>query len=871
MGSSIAKSETYVDDILTCLNSPEDCVEAIKQLNSLFNKASMTLHKFSSNLTSLKEHLDPSQLSEAKTTKVLGQIWDIESDHLCFNFSDFETTITKDPCTKRQFLSQAGQLYDPLGLISPLIFEVKLIFQQLWRLEIGWDTPIPTELNERWNQFKSQLPLLKDFLLPRCFFSNNHVQKHDLVTFCDASINGYACVSYLLTTFTDGSKQASFVMSKTRIKPIKALSSDEQVSIVRMELLAMLIGVRLSKHIQEALQDKLSLDSCYFFTDSAINFFRLKKGFATYKPWVANRLKEILTHTSAACWFHVPTDINIADISSRGVTDFTEFLSNENWLHGPKFLYEEKDWTSLSKINSSKVDHSGIPDCELTPTTKLSKIKPVGTSPFISFLCNRYSSWKKTVRLTAYILRFAKRSHFKFRFKKLSVTEFKFTEIFIFSLLQQVTFANEITCLTTKLPLPDKSQLLPHNPIMDHNVLRSKSRLEYSQTLSFQEKYPLILPKHHLLVEKYVLQLHQDNKHLGLNSMLAKLRSRFLILGGRREVSRILRLCTNRNCRRIVPCQQLMAPLPASRLDGTVPFQTVGIDYLGPLIHIGFDKETRVERKVWVCLFTCFVTRAIHLEPILNLGTEEFLNCFRMFVSRRGLPSKVYSDNASTFHAGQKELKLFLSKINWDKISEFALDKEIEWDFFLPYQPHLNGVTERLVRSVKGPLRKTLGKTTVTFRQLQVLLTEIEQIVNTRPLAPVTSSSPIPITPFHLIHGRHFEVLPSQKTSAGLKYIDLWLKRKNLMQSFWKLFTHDYLLQMGIRRKWTRPNDTDLLNQLVLLNDKDMSQFHWKIGKIIQCFPSKDGVVRTVEIQLPTGKVRRNVNTLSLFEQDFLP
>ena len=90
------------------------------------------------------------------------------------------------------------------------------------------------------------------------------------------------------------------------------------------------------------------------------------------------------------------------------------------------------------------------------------------------------------------------------------------------------------------------------------------------------------------------------------------------------------------------------------------------------------------------------------------------------------------------------------------------------------------------------------------------------------------------------------------------------------MQSFWKLFHHEYLLQQGVRRKWTRPTDVDLLNQIVLLNDKDVSQFHWRMGKVIQCFPSQDGVVRTVEIRLPNGKVRRNVNTLSLFEQSFL-
>ena len=86
----------------------------------------------------------------------------------------------------------------------------------------------------------------------------------------------------------------SNLCDKTRARPVKNLEVNDDVSIVRLELLSMLIGVRLSKHVLQALSPKITVQSSHFFCDSAINFHRLHKGYASFKQWVANRLKEIL-------------------------------------------------------------------------------------------------------------------------------------------------------------------------------------------------------------------------------------------------------------------------------------------------------------------------------------------------------------------------------------------------------------------------------------------------------------------------------------------------------------------------------------------------------------------------------------------------
>ena len=870
IGSAIALNECYIDDLITCLNTEQECVQAIKELNSLFELASMSLHKFNSNLPQLKKLLNDSQLADSKVTKILGQIWNVSTDQLCFQFTDFNFQSNGEKCTKRQFLSQAGQLYDPLGLIAPCLFVMKLLFQQIWIENIGWDEALPSTILSQWNSFKNQLPLLDNFLLPRCLFQNKTVKSHNILVFCDASNLGYAAVGYLFTSFQDQSVQASFVMAKTRIRPIKTLEKSDSMSIVRMELLSLLIGVRLAQHIKKSFSTKLSIDKTLFFTDSAINFFRLKKGFANFKPWVSNRLKEILTHSHAEDWFHIPSQSNIADIASRGTPDFQTFLNNSEWLNGPAFLYNSTDWSSLSLINSMKSQPAEFTDDEIKLPIHIHKIKPIEGFDLIAYLNTRYTCWHKTLKVASFIFRFARTSHHKFQRKNLTVEELNLTEKVLISLLQKQAFSTDYEALENKTSLTKSSRLLHLNPFLDNFCLKSNSRLSLSRTLTRNEKFPLILPDHSPLVEKMILWLHTSNKHLGLSHMLALVRSRFVLLKGRRELTRILRTCPSRACKRVVPLSQMMSALPSERLDGLTPFRNVGLDYLGPIGYTGFDKEMKVPKKLWVCLFTCLTTRAVHLEPVLNLETLEFLNALRMFISRRGLPLSIRSDNASQFKLADKELKTLLSKINWSKIEAFALEKNFEWKFIIPYTPHLQGATERLVSSIKKPIKKVLGNVKCTFRQMQVLLSEIEFLVNTRPLAPVQDDLPVPISPFQLLYGRNLTALPTQKNSQSLRFADMWLKRKHLIAHFWKLWKHDYLLSLGVRRKWPTVNTIDLLDKIVLLNDKDLTPMQWRMGKVIRCIPSKDGLIRTVEVQLPNSRVLRSVNTLSLFEQDFL-
>ena len=193
-----------------------------------------------------------------------------------------------------------------------------------------------------------------------------------------------------------------------------------------------------------------------------------------------------------------------------------------------------------------------------------------------------------------------------------------------------------------------------------------------------------------------------------------------------------------------------MAPIPELRVSQTTPFAHTGLDYFGPM-YIKYSGETR---KRWVCLFTCLVTRAIHLEVIQDMTAVEFLYAFRRFIATSGTPCVIISDNASQFKCSNSVLKSVWKTVITDTdVLNYVANTGITWKFITELAPWMGGFYERLVGLVKKSFRKMLGRKLVTDIQLQTLLKEVDAIVNSRPLVYVgyDLESNITLTPRHFL------------------------------------------------------------------------------------------------------------------------
>ena len=221
-------------------------------------------------------------------------------------------------------------------------------------------------------------------------------------------------------------------------------------------------------------------------------------------------------------------------------------------------------------------------------------------------------------------------------------------------------------------------------------------RLKHASILS-GIKNPIILPRDHH-VSRMIVQEYHENTHLGVEWVLSRIRCKFWIVNARNMVKRA---CVT--CKRLyaAPMNQNMAGFPPERcLPNVRPFSYTGLDFFGPFyVKIGWSQVKR-----YGCVFTCFSTRAIHLEMAVSLDTDAFINAVIRFVSRRGAPQEVWSDNGTNLVGGHAELKHCLQQVNHDSIVQAARRQNVDWTFNPPLASHHGGVWERMIRVVRRVL-----------------------------------------------------------------------------------------------------------------------------------------------------------------------
>lgn len=211
----------------------------------------------------------------------------------------------------------------------------------------------------------------------------------------------------------------------------------------------------------------------------------------------------------------------------------------------------------------------------------------------------------------------------------------------------------------------------------DLGVWRCGGRLTESD-LPYSVKYPIILPRDHYFTLLVIKQAHSRVLHNGVKETLTELRAKYWVVKGRSLVKRIISKCVI--CRRHegLPYKAPPPPpFPSFRVTEWPPFTFTGVDYADPLsVCPDHPIHARCDQKVWVCVYTCCVTRAVHIEIVTNLSSQSFLRSFKRFTSRRGLPHKIISDNASTFKSAAK----VINEVVLDPaVSKHLFGLKIEW------------------------------------------------------------------------------------------------------------------------------------------------------------------------------------------------
>ncbi|XP_075265931.1 uncharacterized protein LOC142358417 [Convolutriloba macropyga] len=296
----------YMDDFLQSFKTTEDAIKLTTCIKETLTKGGFNLTKFISNDSSFPLN-DSSEEHKTSTQRVLGQTWDVNNDTFIFRKSNVDIKI--EGMQQRQLLSISTSIFDPLGMITPFAIRIRSLLQAVVKQGKKWDQEIPAEFHSDLQIWIYEFNNMPDVGTKRCLVSQPNTSQQ-LHVFTEASNIATSSVIYMRCTTTEGKVLVNYVISKSRVAPIK------QASTPKLELEAATRGAQLVSFLVSEMTLKIS--SVHFWTDSTATLGWTKSN-KRQKRFVANRVKQILEHSNAQDWKHISGNFNPADHGTRGL------------------------------------------------------------------------------------------------------------------------------------------------------------------------------------------------------------------------------------------------------------------------------------------------------------------------------------------------------------------------------------------------------------------------------------------------------------------------------------------------------------------------------------------------------------------------
>lgn len=860
----------YVDDCIYGADSIEEARQIQNETLSILRSAGFHLRKWSANHKDLLDAV-PEADRESKSllefdkqfsVKTLGIQWFPSSDD--FNFSI--KLVEHKTHTKRTILSDIARIFDPLGWVSPCVILVKLLIQKLWSENKCWDDPLTPEINSYWEQLRKEISELAIIKVPR-WLSTNKDSKVEVHGFADASQKGYAAAVYL-KCINENTVSVSLIFSKTKVAPLKT------ISLPRLELMASVMLANMVNHFKGIV--KHSDYSYHYWSDSQIALAWIHDDPHKRAVFVSHRVSEIQQISDSSQWRYVCTSENPADLGTRGISP-SQLKESNLWWHGPEFL---KTFIAGSYINQSDDKVVLPPEDNL----KLKSVKP--NTVLQTFLSNRkpdiieissnilkfsfeklnkFSTLNKLIRVVAYCLRFKKCN--RSGHVHINPSEYEKSLKVIVQMVQNEVYSEEISSLEAGEGIHKQSHLYQLHPFLnaDDGLLRVSGRLENASHLNYDQKFPIILPRNHVVSRLIVRHAHLSSLHGTQQETHMLISQRYYIAKSKSLVKLIVNHCITCFRQRCSSQQQQMGLLPAPRVTPNRPFLNCGVDFAGPIELKKFKGRCNSHYKSYFAIFICFSTKAIHLEVVIDLSTPAFIAAFRRFIARRGFVKNLYSDCGSNFVGAKRIITRSLSEVEtkWnEEIAQELSEFHTEWHYNPPVAPHFGGLWEAGVKSVKHHLKRVVGETRFTYDEFETLLVQIESILNSRPLGQTPGNPDVVIlTPAHfLIQDSLISMPDNNLTDKKLSLLERWVMIQKLVQSFWNIWSHEYLNTLRQRKKWNHnANDNIKVNDIVLIKENNIPPNSWLKAIVVKVHPGSDGLVRVVTVKTKSSTFQRPI------------
>ncbi|XP_008178271.1 uncharacterized protein LOC103307771 [Acyrthosiphon pisum] len=531
LAKGVLNRSAYVDDIVVGADTEEQLLRRKEAIVGLLHNGACELSKWTSNSALVLGSISPDHRANSvsfdprdeHSVKVLGLHWNTTNDSFAYH-----TSIPQASSTKRQVLSIIARLFDPIGALGPLLLWAKYFMQSLWGNKLGWDDPMPEELLSTWRQFCLELPAVFELILPRHFPVTSQ-QDIQLLGFADASTKGYAATIYLRIVNADGDVSVKLVTCKTKVAPLRAITTIEALSTPRLELCGALLLAQTLQHTHYVLSSEISISRIRAWSDSSIVLSWLTSDQKYFKIFITNRVAKIHRLIPDCEWNHVSTSDNPADPASRGLLPRSTVASRIYW-NGPDFLQLPEEQWPKSKLSPLSPDQ--LPETRPNITTMLTVNVQ---SPSLE-LFSRFSSLSKLQRVMSFVLRFLRRlRHQSVNVGPLTLAEREAALRVVVQRTQQHYFSDLSNMLRTKSAVTPSSlaQLAPYTDV--NGVIRVGGRLRFSDVHQ-EAKHPILLPRSSYLTDLLIRHYHLTFLHGGPKLIISMLSQKFWILSSRAAV-----------------------------------------------------------------------------------------------------------------------------------------------------------------------------------------------------------------------------------------------------------------------------------------------------------------------------------------------
>ncbi|XP_041451286.1 uncharacterized protein LOC121404934 [Drosophila obscura] len=611
--------------------------------------------------------------------------------------------------------------------------------QRMWRDKLHWDESLPQPLESAWTEFCKDFATVGHATFPLYILQPK--ARFELHAFCDISVQAYGACIYA-RSFKDTADEVHLLCSKARVSPLKTLTVPE------LELCAAFLLANLLPEIR-----KMDTFDCpiHCWSDSTVVLSWLREEPSKFNVFVSNKISAIQQLTRGMDWRYVPTEMNPADILSKGAAP-QELLQSRLWMNIPSFLPGEK--SSWPERCSPELILPEIRHRVLLSSERVD----------ISLSFKHINSFGVVMRIFGYAHKFVSKK----RSPDLSSEDLRKGSHLLCRIIQRAHLYPEFRALRKGNCVESSSSIISVSPFIDDvGLIRVGGRLRHS-TLGFDARHPIILPRDHPLTFVIIMHFHRKHHHAGPQSLLGSNRLQFWPIGGMKTVSRALRKCII--CCRSRPrlVEHIMADLPKDRPDG----------------------RTRTPTKCYISVFICFATKAVWLELVKDLTTAGFWSALKRFIATHGIPRCIWSDNATNFVGARNELedlrRLFMSEKHRDAVHNHCINNGFNWKFIPPRSPHFGGFWEAAVKMAKQHLYRSLGSSLFGF--------DAADIENPEDLGV--------LTPGHFLIGRPLMEFPEPDvTNLNFNRLDCWQRVVCAQQIFWKRWSEEYLTLLQQRAK----------------------------------------------------------------------